>query len=325
MMKSKSERGQVKHMPNGFASSTRVPQPLEKGPDSWHPAMQKIDDHLRSLLRPGAGFEQSFFWRVIGREFARNPLRRLVVGAEVAVISPRPASLNYARALVAESSLLAEGSERRLEDYVSFTRADFHPLDKLSCDWCAVCNGLLAWTGDLLDDALRHPDLLSPHWRFDGNHPYRHAFKALRWLPMSAAQRSYDSALVAAQVAEIRARAQQQLAGAELDAFMRAARHFVVVRHNAACIEQRYCPFRHLRALAYAPDYCVYDWRLAEHVEMAARVLAERGAVDCHDCAAVLNSSPLVPADDTPSIVEDFFELLCRTSTGERLGAAQAH
>jgi hypothetical protein len=278
--------------------------------------IRKIGDDVRSLLRRGGGFEQSFCWRVIGREFAHNPMRRLIVGAENVLIFPRPASLNYLRAIVAESLLLAAGSERKLEDYVSFTRADFHRLDKFGCDWCAVCNGVLAWTGDLLKDALQGPRPLPSNWRFDSNHPFRHMFKALRWLPLSAVQSNYNRDLVTAQMENIRQRAQQRLAGAELDAFMRAAGHFVFVRYSAACVEKRYCPFRHLRALAYAPQHCIYDWRVPEQVQMAAQVLAAHGVVDCHDCAAVLAASPQLPAHDSPSIMGAYFELLCDMSTG---------
>jgi len=302
-------------MSGGVSSTTSDRVTRDTGSDSWQPAIRKIGDHVDSLLRRGGGFEQSFCWRAIGREFGGNPVRRLLVSTEMALITPRPSSLNYARAIVAESSLLAQGSGRRLAGYVSFTRADFNPADKLSCDWCAVCNGLLAWTGDLLDDALRGPGPLPADWRFDSNHSFRHFFTGLRWLPISAVRRGYDRALVAAQIEDIRQRAQRRLAGAELDAFMRAAGRFVVVRHCADRVERRYCPFRHLRELAYTPDYGIYDWRLPEHVQMAARVLAEHGAVDCHDCAAVLAASPLVPTDDTPSVLEDYYELLCRLST----------
>ena len=286
------------------------------GVNAWQAAMQKIDDHLSSLLRPGGGWKDSFNWRVIYRDFGNNPIRRQLLLFEQAFIIPRRSSLNYARAVVSQSSLLAQGSERRLQDYVSFTRVDFHPVDKLSCDWCAICNGLLAWTGDLLDDALRQSNPLIAHWRFDDKHLYRHAFTVLRWLPLSAIKRHHDPAVVAAQLEDIRLRAQQVLAGAELDTFMSEARHFVIVRHNATCLERRYCPFRHLRELAYSEDYWIYDWRVPEQMVTAARVLAEHGAVDCQDCAAALANSPLFRVDDTPSIMEDFFELLCRSSSG---------
>jgi len=288
----------------------------ETGADPWQAATARIGEHVRSLLRPGAGLDQSFFWRAIMREFGRNPLRRLLIGCEMAVIYPRPSNLAYARALVAQSSLLARDSERRLEDYVSFTRADFHPVDKLSCDWCSVCNGLLAWTGDLLDDALRSSRPLPAHWRFDGGHPFRRVFTAMRRVPLSAAKRHHDRAEVAAQIDDIRQRAERRLRGEALDSFMRAAGRFVLVRHTATCFERRYCPFRHLRALAYAADHWGYDWHVPEQLQAAARVLAATGDVDCHRCADALAASALPPAQDAPSVMQEYFELLCRTSIG---------
>jgi len=309
-------RRAVQRISSGISTTTSGTGCGGPNDDPWEAAIREIGEHVNGLLRPEAEHEQSFCWRVLMTGFGRNRVRRLLLGAEMAVVYPRPLNLRYGRALVGESSLLAQGSDRRLEDYVSFTRADFHPVDKISCDWCAVSNGVLAWTGDLLDDALRGSGPLPAHWRFDGGHPFGRVFEALRWLPLSAVRRNYDRALVAAQTADIRQRAQRRLAGAELEGFVRAAGRFVSVRHIASCVEKRYCPFLHLRELAYAPDYCIYDWRVPEQVEAAARVLAERGAVDCHECAAVLAASPLVPADDTPSIMEDYFALLCRASTG---------
>ena len=278
--------------------------------------IQQILYQRDEIWQRGPSFENSFFVRAIGRKYANNGIRRLPVGIELKVILPNRAILGYIKTIADQTSQLTSMTSPGLEHYVTFTRANFHPLDKLACDWCAIANGVLVWTDRLLDEALDSADPRLEDWRFDASHLYGKVFSALRLLPLSVVRKTYDKGLLSGQLAAMHYKLEQNFTAEQSKIILPVLRRFVQIRHILECIEKRWCPFQHLREIAYAYDHQVVNCQRPEQVRLAARLLAEQGKISCHECAAVFEKSPQISADDTPSILGDYFNLLRQISAG---------
>lgn len=77
-------------------------------------------------------FKKTFF-------FDKKKSLKMFVNGQL--VCPHPINLYYLVAIVKQGRVFTVYSKKNLEEYVSFTRANFTPMVKSWCDWCSIING----------------------------------------------------------------------------------------------------------------------------------------------------------------------------------------
>ena len=180
-------------------------------------------------------------------------LKRLCIDKELRWVSPDTFSLQCLYELYQHFSVLySQYACASLEGYVSFTRAKFSLWDKLSCDWCSLVNGVAEYILQALRSALDSASddilLLQPlsNWIL--------SVRYLRYLPYSVVRGLYDSAVVNESKSSLLA-----LLNADCPShghhrkrmIARIIHEIVEFKVIVTYLEKRWCPFMHLKKMAY--------------------------------------------------------------------------
>jgi len=214
-----------------------------------------------------------------------------------------------------------DGRPHTLQDFVGFGRmASLDPYDKLSCDWCAIVNGVGEYLAALLRACFRRPDFdaaafdlpgmplrTTMRWQIRTFHHCPHTASAL-----FAEEVSFEDADNTVTTLEaLRAGCARSCPG-EVQANEQSERIFELIRpilelcYFGEAQEQRWCPFRHASGVATALrllPHQALDTRKQEELDRAMRILREDGRVSCRSCGPMLDAMLGEDADATSSSV----------------------
>jgi len=195
-----------------------------------------------------------------------------------------------ANALIAILALYRQYSwlnvtEDDMSHYISFTRFG-SGLDKLSCDWCSIINGLNELTLDKLKHVSAVPDGSSISEVTSLMESYEHFPKSsdVSFKPTAAQLAAYD--LPASTIAPL-----------------------LEWRNAVEYIEQRWCPFKTLQRLNFNRSYYAFSTEDREELMQAQAILKEKkritGAdVTCESCNKVINEQLIKFQPDEPSLFD---------------------
>jgi hypothetical protein len=86
----------------------------------------------------------------------RPLLKRCLINKELEILLPYPTAMKSLLQLYKDANVLyGAGCELKIQDYVSSTRANFIVVDKISCDWCGLVNGVLQYCEDLIKCSIK--------------------------------------------------------------------------------------------------------------------------------------------------------------------------
>ncbi|HHF7349794.1 TPA: hypothetical protein ACPSKE_003009 [Legionella feeleii] len=281
--------------------------------------MLSIKDHLlvhrysyeffKLSLNFRKNYETSLF-------FGENKSLRMFVNG--ALVSPNLFNLYYLITLVRQGLILTAHTDKKLEDYVSFTRANFSPLIKSWCDWCSIVNGYGSFLIEVINDYLaRDPDArtMSKLKLFK--------YKALihfDYLKIMLPKESYFSNQPPREPADLFPAFEQtnsRLLKKLLKTLTRSYNTFQAVEH-------RWCPFLHIKRIALAPtasDRYSFYLNCLGYADLmrAGEILAHFKHLKCNQCAEQINhflgnNSNAVEKDKLALHTEEFFALICKLS-----------
>jgi len=176
-------------------------------------------------------------------------------------------------------------TEDDLSHYISFTRFG-SGMDKLSCDWCSIINGLNELTLDKLKHVSAVPDGSSISEVTSLMESYEHFPKSsdVSFKPTAAQLAAYD--LPASTIAPL-----------------------LEWRNAVEYIEQRWCPFKTLQRLNFNRSYYAFSTEDREELMQAQAILKEKkritGAdVTCESCNKVINEQLIKFQPDEPSLFD---------------------
>ena len=158
-------------------------------------------------------------------------------------------------------------------NYVSFTRAKFSLWDKISCDWCSLVNGVAEYIIESLHTALESGSndvlLLQPlsNWIL--------SVRYLRYLPYSVVRHLYDSDTVdqdKSNLLELLNSNFPSLDRNQYQAMCRIIHQVVEFKVIVSLLERRWCPFMHLKKMAYRREYHCFDPRARDHIELVGEL-----------------------------------------------------
>ena len=98
-------------------------------------------------------------------------------------------------------------------------------------------------------------------------------------------------------------------------AMCRIIHQIVEFKFILSLLERRWCPFMHLKKMAYKRDYHYFDPRARDHIELVGKLLQEMGYVDIHKCdidvyqCNVNINASLPDPDEEPAFFKDFLDL----------------
>lgn len=207
--------------------------------------------------------------------------------------------LSDARDLTRNVSLSSDD----LDEYVTFTRFA-KGIDKYGCDWCSLANGLSEWYLTVLRNLSAYdvvPSQCEVNWKSDSD----------------------------------RTPTDGQLACFDVDPDLIAPEvvwNVVKRRNTNEYIEQTWCPFKHLRQLAFNRSYYAFSADLEADLAQAQVILKEKGRitgedVTCDKCNKVINEELSARPEREVSLFEEswigvsYMDLL-RCALG--LGSCQA-
>jgi hypothetical protein len=254
-------------------------------------------------------FKRSLFFN------KKKTIKMLIHGA---LISANYINVYLLLSIVKSARIFTTSSKKNLEDYITFTRVNFHPAIKSWCDWCAIANGYAAFLIDAVNEYYVHYDLNQiKHNNIDliklkfltliSRYLMIFRWKESKFLKKSAAIQEktlfpniYDQAPM-----HIKKRL-------ELGTQMYTI--FQEIEHN-------WCPFQHMQRIAYLAHsdkerYASYlKCESFEDVIKAGEILFNFKHIKCQDCITTLNKQmDTGTKHPTHGKIEDFLELMCRLS-----------
>lgn len=84
--------------------------------------------------------------------FDRKKSMRMFINGTI--VSPNLFNIYYLITLIRQGSIITAHTDKKLEDYVSFSRASFTPLVRSWCDWCSITNGYVSFLIEAMNDYL---------------------------------------------------------------------------------------------------------------------------------------------------------------------------
>ena len=142
--------------------------------------------------------------------------------------------------------------------------------------------------------------------------------KHLRYLPYSVVRCLYDSDMVNQDKSNLLELLNANFPHLDRDqhkALCRIIHQVAEFKMVVSLLERRWCPFMHLKKMAYRRDYHCFNSRARDHIELVGELLKERGCVDVYKCdidvyqCNVNINASLSDPDQTPSLFQGYLDL----------------
>jgi hypothetical protein len=279
--------------------------------------IRKIDNLTKDLLRSKSKWD-SFLAGPIWSYYSKETYKIFAYTsylAEVLVVRPNKYFLQYIIQLCQGILPFAHHNRKGLSEYVSFTRLNITILDRISCDWCSIVNGILHYIDDTINFALKNKDINILSWSFK-SHDYNLFLKGLRFVPKSIVRDLYNKNEALVRVQDYRSKIDKLFPKAPAKIkklFIKSISELLILQHIVASIESRWCPFKHLRELALKKvNHRQFNWINYDELMRASILIGKHGKIDCHNCANLINDGLSLENDieNTSPFAEYFKHLL---------------
>lgn len=187
---------------------------------------------------------------------------------------------------------------------------------RFSCDWCSLVNGVAEYIVENLHSALEAGSddilLLQPlsNWIL--------SVKYLRYLPYSVVRYLYDSNMVdqdKSNLLELLNTNYTYLNRDRKKVICRIIHQIIEFKVIVSLLERRWCPFMHLKKMAYRRNYHCFDSRARDHIELVGELLKEMGCVnifkcdiDIYQCNVSIDAA-LSDPDEEPALFKEYLDL----------------
>ncbi|STX29698.1 Uncharacterised protein [Legionella beliardensis] len=254
-------------------------------------------------------FNKSFFFD------KKRSLKMLVNGF---FVSPMYLNIYLFLSIVKTGKTLSAHSQKKLEDYISLTRANFSPLIKSWCDWCSIVNGYCTFAIATINE---HDE--------DYNEKYLD-IKTLRKLKFLFACTSHIKIMLERDnyFADKKPSSSRALFPEIYDKASPPIKSFldsITKKYNQfQIVEQQWCPFQHMKRIALLTygDRERYESYLNckdyKDVVKAGELIFNFKHLKCNQCVNVINTfleSEAGYLDNKLHLrTEDFLDLICKLS-----------
>lgn len=169
---------------------------------------------------------------------------------------------------------------KNINDYIQLTRFIAHNnMDRMSCDWCSIVNGMLEFNLDVIKGNAANNILKLNNFGLTVVH---YALTTLRHIPTSAVTNSCK--FTNNDVLTFIHKNNISYKDNELSKLITLVKKLLEIKEAVSQIESRWCPFRYLGDIAYEREY----WNT--NLEEVARMLQEHGKVICNTCVKEANN-----------------------------------
>lgn len=211
------------------------------------------------------------------------------------------------RNMVSLATLLRESIDQNynypsninIRDYISFTRfinISKYNADKISCDWCSMVNGVVHF----IIDRTRCSPIKTASFNLVLDEILTRLFKYVDYY-------SSLSKLVPNRIL-IETYARRMVYQSKDNDWTNIQCKLMELKLIVNTIEQTWCPFKHLKEMAFENDYTIYDSNVIGELKEASERLKKHGIIDCKQCPLIISSTyPLMEED---SIMKPFLDLL---------------
>lgn len=233
-----------------------------------------------------------------------------------------PHYLNIYRLLIGvkHAKIFTASSQGKVEDYVSFSRANFSPLVQSWCDWCSISNGYFSFLIAAINEYYQCHDIDSIPY----NSPSLIKLK-LVLIPTKYLTLMLDrEALCSSDWEEISPALLFPDIYEKAPYYLQKLLKLISKLYNTVqLVEQQWCPFEHMKRIALLAqgdkkqyEHYVKCERFAAVIK-AGELLFNFKHLKCQHCVTTINESVdagnLEHNKSYPK-TEDFFKLICRLS-----------
>ena len=186
--------------------------------------------------------------------------------------------------------LLKKYEKGYIKNYISFSRFK-GGLDKIMCDWCSIVNGtfelILDAVLEVCDDKDTILKMSTPEWSDNDAPLFISNFNNLdNKLYSSASCGEEDLKPFTEKLDNL------DISEKERIKIISEITKILHVKDALRQIEQRWCPFKHMKKLKYNRDYYIYNSHNTEEVQSAVDTIKQHGKL------TLKNSSKKIPSND---------------------------
>ncbi|MCP3660283.1 MAG: hypothetical protein GY830_08250 [Bacteroidetes bacterium] len=229
---------------------------------------------------------------------------------EAKIIEPNHTNLLAIIELCKNSKFL-HIKEKDIDHYISLTRFQ-KGRDKVFCDWCSICNGLIEL---ILFKLLQFCD--NKNFNFDKfnnfeipNHLWN-STKYLKCIPFGVVKRNEKSIEVDKNQYKIYKNllSEIKITKEQMDICLKKIIHLLEWKNCIMILEKRWCPFKYILNLDFNRKYYFYDSNNMEELKKAQNILIKKGQIDCNECVKVLNKEKEI-VNKEKSIFEEYLKYI---------------
>ena len=182
--------------------------------------------------------------------------------------------------------LLKKYEKGYIKNYISFSRFKQGP-DKIMCDWCSVVNGTFELMRDTVFEVCDNKDIILKISAPKGIELFLSNFNKLN-------NKLYSSTTHKKEDLKTFTDKLDNLDISEKDRTKIISEIITILHVFDALqqIEQRWCPFKHMKRLKYNRDYYIYNSHNTEEVQSAVGIIKQHGKLTSK------NSSKKIPSND---------------------------
>ena len=157
-------------------------------------------------------------------------------------------------------------NKNNIYNYISFSRFT-KGIDKIGCDWCSICNGGLEMLHDTILESCNTgnilafsniPDVFKEWLKYYESFYLDHEY----YQPLS-----YEDYIKPFKTKMLD------------DKTFSNIKLFLKVLHGVKQIEQRWCPFKHMKKLKFDRDYYIYNSHDTDEIEIVKDLLTKNGKI----------------------------------------------
>ena len=159
-----------------------------------------------------------------------------------------------------------------IDNYISFTRF-VEGKEKISCDWCSICNGAFEMLYDTISDVCDSDVILSlyiPKSLFVQFNIYKSFFLNHKdYFPLAYDK---DRLKVLSNKLNLNKENKKQI--------LIKIKLILKMLNGIEQIERRWCPFKHMKKLKFNRDYYMYDSHKPDEVKLAIDLIKKEGKIN---------------------------------------------
>ena len=174
--------------------------------------------------------------------------------------------------------------KKNLEKYISFTRFN-DGYDKIYCDWCSICNGLLEYSLDIIFSNINNKKInnIGELKSIDNNLILlKNIYYCYNTSPEKLLKKSKYKNVISEKI-------NKNIFVKKKEAVIKNINDVVILKEALELVEQTFCPFLHLKKINFKRDYYYYNPNNSKDLEIAKKILIKNKKITCHNCVKIIN------------------------------------